>query len=214
MVYSTATQNQRRMGPSKFKTISLVFYSTAYETLLNPEAQTSWIEIERTLVAPIRLEDYLFSGISSRQSSLLCDPIVSYLLTTFKAVERYLGVKSKWHKHSPLWLNRHLLSGNKLFNQGPWVRKNNNNDINDEKSFLSFSNLITLYNVSRHSRFQYFKLPSALILWGSNLKQHPVVEIIQRAPKRIVSFIYLQLTACLKTSDNIMKEWKRDVCSD
>lgn len=184
---------------------------------LDPEARTSWIEIERDLVAPMRLQDYLFSGASSRQSSLRRGPIISYLLTTFRAVEKYIGVTAKWHKNSPLWFNQGLLSGNKPFTPGPWVDKGIYvlNDINGVDSLLSFCDLITQYDVPKHSLFHFLKLRSALkshnIHWGSNLKMHPIVEKIQRAPRRIVSFLYLFLCAHSKHSDNLNKEWKRDL---
>ena len=174
----------------------------------DPNSVSSWKIIEENIISPIRLKDFLFCGLSIKHCALRYGPILTYTLNIFKKIERFVGFASKWHKSSPLWHNKYLLSGKKPFVQNIWADKGiwTFGDINGNNSLLSFNELMTLYNIPKHSLFFYFRLRSALktqnVTWGSGLKEHTVVKWLLVAPKNTVSFLYTKLLSHLSPKPN------------
>lgn len=109
-----------------------------------------------------------------------------------------------------------MLTGSKTFAKGPWAQSPIQvlEDLNGTNSMLSFQELVTRYRVPKQSLFHYFRLHSALkshnIQWGDNLKLS-IVDLVQNSPKRIVSFIYMNLLKRLKSQDFSIKEWQKDL---
>ncbi|KAJ8286853.1 hypothetical protein GJAV_G00044100 [Gymnothorax javanicus] len=183
---------------------------------LDSNSVSSWKIIEENIITPIRLKDFLFCGLSSKHCALRYGPILSYMLNIFKKIEKFVGFTSKWHKSSPLWHNKYLLSEKKPFIQNLWAEKGiwAFGDINGNDSLPSFNELMALYNIPKHSLFFYFRLRSALrthnVTWGSGLKEHPVVKWFHEAPKSTVSFLYKKLLSHLSPKPST-GEWDRSM---
>ena len=183
---------------------------------LDPNSNSSWKRMEEELIAPIRLKDFLFSGLSIKHCALRYGPVLTYMLQIFRRVQKLVGVTSKWHKSTPIWRNNNLLSGNKPFFQNVWAGKGIwiLEDLNGKDSLLSFNDLVSRYGIPRHPLYFYFRLRSALkthnVTWGPELKEHPVVEWISMAPRNIVSFLYSKFASFLPPKPNAV-EWERSV---
>lgn len=61
---------------------------------MNPGACTLWKDIEKELIASIRLTD--FSGITHK-NVFFVQPVMAYMLQTFKTVEQFLRLMEKGH---------------------------------------------------------------------------------------------------------------------
>ncbi len=147
-------------GCPNFKWYHWSFILLSVVKWFDPCSQSSWKQIEKYLISPIRLQDFLFSGISYRKCSLYYGSILSYTLQIFKKVETLFSSKTIWHTHTPIWHNLNLLSGGKPFVQPSWAAKGilTLNDIKGEKSILDFQELIKRFNISQNTLFIYFKL--------------------------------------------------------
>lgn len=181
---------------------------------LDPNSISPWKTIEQDIIAPIRLRDFLFSGLSINHCTLRYGPVLTYMLQIIRQVERLVGFTSKWHKTSPVWHNNKLLSGNKPFIHDVWAEKGIwvIGDLNGEDSLLSFNDLVSLYGIPRHSLFFYFRLRSAFkahkVVWGSEMKEHPIVGWIKVAPKSVVSFLYARFLSYLSPKPSTLA-WDR-----
>ena len=69
------------------------------------EVASPWKTLEQELVHPLRLRDVAFSGLKHKKCYSQFGPIILYVIQTMVNVEKYMGFKSKWHKHSPIWHN-------------------------------------------------------------------------------------------------------------
>lgn len=186
------------LGCPNFKLYHWSFILLSVTKWFDPSWQSSWKQIEKERISPIRLQDFLFSGISHRKCTLYYGPILSYTLQIFKKIEACFSSKTLWHTYTPIWHNLNLLSGGQPFVQPSWAVKGilTLNDIKGEDSILDFRDLIEKFNISRNTLFLYFKIRAVLkthkVPWGKNLQTHPVVKWICNAPNtRIASYFYL-----------------------
>ena len=61
---------------------------------LDPNSNSSWKQMEDELIAPIRLKDFLFSGLSIKHCALRYGPILTYMLQIFHS-QKLVGVTSR-----------------------------------------------------------------------------------------------------------------------
>lgn len=71
--------------------------------------------LEQKLAHPLRLQDVAFSGVKRKKCYSQFGQIVSYTIQTMVNLEKYVGFKSNWHKHFPIWHNTSLLIGDEPF---------------------------------------------------------------------------------------------------
>ncbi len=120
-----------------------------------------------------------------------------------------------WYKSSPLWNNNHLLTGGKPFVNREWENKSIKTlkDISGASNILDFLELVSRYGINKHSQFFYFRIRSACkayrVLWGTELKDHPILSWIQNAPRQIVSYIYDNLNSQKYMPTAGTKSWER-----
>ena len=178
---------------------------------------SSWKSIEQDLIAPIRLKDFALVGISTKKCALRYGPIMAYMIQIFRAAEKFIKFKKTWCKTSPLWHNSRLLSGGKPFANKHWKEKGINTlqDISGESAILDFQELVSQYDVDKHSLFFYFRMRSACkaygVPWGSELKDHPILSWIHNSPKQMVSYLYNKLNSQKYMPTPGMKAWDRDI---
>ena len=60
------------------------------------DKESSWKNIEKELVAPTTLKDFIVSGISAKKCSLYYGPIFTHTFHVFGSLERFLKVKNVW----------------------------------------------------------------------------------------------------------------------
>lgn len=91
-------------------------------------------------------------------------------------------------------------------------------DINGVESILSFQDLVSKYNIDKHSLFFYFRIRSACkaygVPWGSELKDHPICKLLMDATKRRVSYTYGQLLNQNGMSFVRTKAWEEEISTD
>lgn len=177
----------------------------------------AWKDMEQYLIAPTRLQDFLLVGISSKKSGLYYGPILSHVLQVFRAAEKFLKVKNVWYKSSPPWNNNQLPTGGKPFVNKEWQSKGIKvlQDISGVNNILDFQEIIARYGISKTSLFFYFRIRSACkayrVPWGTELKDHPILEWIQNAPRCTVSYIYDKLNSQKYMATGGIKVWERDL---
>lgn len=102
-------------------------------------------------------------------------PVMSYLLSIWRAASNSSHNDHNWHSHSPLFRNHKLLSGNKPFVFSDWSDKGINvlADVWGDNDLQSFNDLRAKYNLPGTSFFFYLHLRSAMrtyvIPWGSSI---------------------------------------------
>lgn len=213
-------RNNGGCGCPNFKLYHWAFVLRSMTYWLNDSKKSAWKSIESNLIEPLRLRDFLFLGLPTKKCNLQYGPILSYMLVVFRSVERYLKCKPNWYKSSPLWNNRHFISGGKPFINKGWSNKGIKvlQDINGEESILSFQDLVSKYDIDKHSLFSYFRIRSACkaygVPWGSELRDHPISKMLLDAPKRVVSYIYDQLLNQNVVTSVGMKAWEEDISTD
>ncbi len=124
-----------------FKLYHWAFVLRSLNFWMNDDKVYSWKSMEQDLITPIRLEDFLLMGMSTKKCDLYYGPSFSYLLQVFRAVEKFIDFKSIWCRSSPLWNNNHILSGGKPFTNKNWEEKGIRTlqDINGASNILDFS---------------------------------------------------------------------------
>ena len=139
------------------------------------------------------------------------------MIQVFRAAETFIKYQSVRCKSSPSWNNSHLLSGGKPFINKQWEARGIRilQDINGADTILNFQELRHCYNIDKYSLFFYFRIRSACkayrVSWGSELKDHPILEWRQHSPKQIVSHLYDKLNSHRYSSTAGMKAWDRDI---
>lgn len=106
--------------------------------------------------------------------------------------------------HSPVWHNANLLTGGEPFVSQTLAQQGIGTlgDILDPYSISDFPDLMSHFGIQGNSQFLYFRVRSALsslkVPWGSELSYHPIVSLMERAPKKkIISYIYDSLMSHL-----------------
>ena len=183
-----------------FKLYHQSFQLRAIRTWLTGGDDVAWREVEETIVAPIKLEEIVYSGISAKQCRLRFGPIVSYSVDNFKLVEKSLGGNWKWHVNTPLWGNPNIRRGGRPFESAGWAERGVQylGDVFDPGGLSKFEDLCRMYELPKTSFFLYLQLRSALraggVPLGAELQTHPIESLVSTPSTRgMVSIIYSQL---------------------
>jgi len=160
----------------------------------------------------------IFSGLKHKKCHSEFGPIILYTVQTMMNLEKYVDFKLIWHKHSPIWHNTNLLTGGKPFISQLWAQHGiwKLGDISGQNSILDFPDLMSHFGIPRNSQFLYFRVRSALnslkVPWGSELKTHPIVSLMEKAPRnKTVSFIYNNLISYTSTELPGNRSWEVDI---
>uniref|UniRef100_A0A8C1LC25 Reverse transcriptase domain-containing protein n=1 Tax=Cyprinus carpio TaxID=7962 RepID=A0A8C1LC25_CYPCA len=205
-----------------FRLYAQAFSLRPLSVWFDPDASVSWRAIEESIVYPYKLKHLVFSGVPLRQCKSRFGPIVTHLLSTWRDVERRLQLVTIWHKHSPIFHNNNLLSGNTPFHCPQWThhKVNTLGDIYDDSGLQSFQNLKTQYNLPGTSFFMYLRIRSALraygVPWNSQLPIHPLRKLILPSEEfpSSASVIYLFLLEHSYKPLSITTVWAKDLNED
>ena len=201
-----------------FKLYHWAFVLRSLKHWFDTEAASPWKTLEQELVHPLRLRDVAFSGLKPKNCYSKFGPIISYVIQTMVNVEKCMGFKSKWHKHSPIWHNANLLMGGEPFisqlwaQHGIWIL----GDISGQNAILDFPNLMSHCGISRNSKFVYFRVMSALnslkVPWGGGFWIHPLISLMKKAPhKKTVSYVYNNLLSYIPAESPERRSWEADI---
>lgn len=129
-----------------------------------------------------------------------------------------MGYPTKWHKHTPLWHNSHLMSGNRPFTCKHWSERGvfTLDQMINEKGVLSFEELKCSFGIPKTSFYMYLCLRSALKSqdkpWGSTLETHPIWRWFFDFPVRgVASSVYRKIMEAITGNLSIIKTWERDL---
>ena len=218
--WSTLQQDKLQGGwaSPNFKLYHWAFMLRSLKHWFDAEVVSPWKTLEQELVYPFRLQDVAFSGLKHKKCYFQFGPIVSYVIQTMMNVEKYMGFKLKWHKHSPIWHNFNLLTGGKPFISQLWAQHGiwTLGDISGQNSILDFPDLMSRFGIQRSSQFLYFRVRSALnslkVSWGAELRTHPLISLMEGAPqKKIVSYVYNNLMSYAPTESSKCSSWEADI---
>ncbi len=89
---STLQFNKKAGGLAcpNFKLHHWAFILKSLSYWLEDNKTSAWKNIEQKLIAPIRLQDFLLIGMSSKICGLYYGPILSHVLQVFKVAEKFL----------------------------------------------------------------------------------------------------------------------------
>lgn len=201
-----------------FKLYSWSYIIRPISVWFDPSMVVSWRPIEENLAYPHRLQDLIFSAFPSKSTQRQLGPIMSFLLSTWRAIEKQCQISLKWHTHSPLFNNFNLTTGGAPFKLPQWSTKGINilMDVWEENGMRSFDDICSLYNVAKSSFFFYLRLRLAMrtygVPWGEKLATHPLYSLlnVRGKTKGLTSKIYALLNSGCK-SLNIGYIWSRDL---
>lgn len=109
----TTLQRDKTLGGLALPDFKIYFWSYVLRPLstwFNPSSSASWRPIEENIVLPHRLQDLVYANIPLKKAKLRLGPVISFLLTSYRAVMKHVG--TDWHNHTPLFNNFSLLTGN------------------------------------------------------------------------------------------------------
>lgn len=209
-------------GGLSLPNLKLYYYSFVLRALsvwLNPDAKTSWRPVEECIIAPHRLQDFIYSNISLKQCKMRYGPIISNLLSVWRDVEKITKVSTKWHKNSPIFHNYKLLTASKPFSFPTWQQKGINTlgDIIDDAGLRTFQDLQSSYNLPGYSFFLYLRLRSAMktygVPWNSQLSLHPLHRYFcgNMKTRGLVSAIYTTLLQATYKPLGILTIWEKEL---
>lgn len=201
----TTLQRNKQNGGLAVPNFKYYFWSYVLRPLsywLEPKIQVSWRPIEENLAFPHRLQDLIYSGLTTKQSKHKLGPIMSFLLNVWNLVGRTTNSTLKWHVQSPIFHNYSLLTGGVPFSFREWSDKGINvmSDIYDEKGLRSFSDLRTIFNLPGKSFFFYLRLRSAMraygVPWNTSLSTHKLHTLLNVGTRSrgLVSALYSFIT--------------------
>ncbi len=110
-------QRKKELGALSVPNFKLYFHTFALCPVVNwfgDKQLNAWINIERSLVAPVQLQDVLFTNLSIKKCKQKYGQIITSAIENLRKIERMLKWKSKWHTNTPLFHNDLLKSGGKL----------------------------------------------------------------------------------------------------
>ena len=179
----------------------------------------SWRPIEESIVQPHRLQDLIYSNISIKHSKLKFGSIITELISTWSAVEKFCKVSPNWYLQSPIFFNSCLQLGGHPIYFSSWA--NNGvftfSDIFGAEGLRSFSDIQKLFNLPGSSFFFYLQLPTAMrtygVPWDGTLGLHPFHKALTRS-KGLVSTVYAILTQAPNKPLSLDRAWKQDLPSD
>lgn len=98
-------QRSKKEGGLNAPNFKLYFWSYTIRPIsvwFDPSSLVSWKPIEKNLAHPHRFQDLIFSALPLKRAKSKLGPIMAFLLSTWRAVEKHCRISLKWHKHSPL----------------------------------------------------------------------------------------------------------------
>uniref|UniRef100_A0AAR2IHE3 Reverse transcriptase domain-containing protein n=1 Tax=Pygocentrus nattereri TaxID=42514 RepID=A0AAR2IHE3_PYGNA len=209
-------------GGLSIPNFKLYYYSFVLRALtvwLNPDVKTSWRPVEECIVAPHRLQDFIYSNISLKNCTLKYGPVISNLLSVWRDVEKITNVTSMWHKDSPIFHNYKLLTANKPFSFPAWQQNGINTlgDVIGEAGLRTFQDLQSFYNLPGFSFFLYLRLRAAMktygVPWNSPLSPHPLQHFFygNMETRGLVSAIYITLLKTTYKPLGIQTIWEKEL---
>lgn len=114
----TTLQRDKTIGGLALPDLKIYFWSYVLRPLstwLNPSSSVSWRPNEENIALPLRLQDLVYANIPLKKAKLRLDPVISFLLTSYRTVMKHVGTDYKWHNHTPIFNNFSLLTGNMYF---------------------------------------------------------------------------------------------------
>lgn len=92
----------------------------------NDKIYVSWRALEENLVLPLKLDEILFANIPLNKCKLHFGPLVSHVLSVWRAAEKVCDIRSNRNPYSPIFNNEGLLIGNHPIKSGQcrqWYNK-------------------------------------------------------------------------------------------
>lgn len=219
--HSTAQRGKLHGGLAvpNFKLYFWSFILRLSATWFDPQAEVSWRALEEKIVAPCSLRDILFSNISINHCQLRFDPILSLLIETWQAVEKFCNFSCRWHLHSPIFNNKGLLIRGRPISLGQWENRGVRllGDIFDKDGLCSFQDIKEIYSLPGTSFFFYLQLRPALKAYGGPWHHpvpiHPLHELIttRRESEGMASILYQQLLIASHKTLPLYRIWRKDV---
>lgn len=192
-------QRERQAGGLSLPNIKHYYWAFTLRPLLTwlqSETSVSWRALEESLVHPYTLQDLLYSNIPIVQCRCRFGPIVSQLLSVWRAVEKLCGCPYAWNPCSPLFNNARLLIGGHPIQFHQWKVRGVHilGIVYGDEGLRSFQELCTEFDLPRSSFFFYLHLRSALraVPLQSPLSPHPLHTILHstRGTSGLVSKLY------------------------
>lgn len=212
------TTNNGGLALPNFKVYHLAFQLRALKIWLDPLATAPWKGIEQQIIHPVRMEDLAFACASLKKCLLSYGPIITNTISNFRDAERLLCYTNKWHRHTPLWHNSHLMSGNKPFTCKMWTERGvyTLDHIVNEKGLLSFEEIKTKYDIPKTTFYMYLCIRSALksqdISWGTPLDTHPIWKLFFYFPvRRVASTVYKTMMEATTGVLPVIQIWEQDL---
>ena len=179
---------------------------------------TPWLEIEQNIAHPYKLNNILFSALSSKQCLSQFGPIIAHAISTWHQIESLLKWNSPWHTQTPIFRNNNFRLGGKPVIFPHWSDHgiNNFSDILDNDGLRSFTDLKNTFNLPGSSLFFYFQIRMAMktygVPWGSPLPFHPLFRLLERGRSGgLVSSIYKSIQKAICTQMGITTIWDVDL---
>lgn len=217
----TTMQRERQAGGlslPNFKFYGWAFTLRPLLTWFQLDARVSWRAMEEQIIAPYSFVNFLHSNISLHCCRLRFGPLISYLLSVWRSVEKLVGCPV-WGPHSPIFKNDRLLIGGHPICFPDWEKNNicTLGDIYGEEGLFTFQSICIKYNVPRTSFFFYLQLRSALREVGvpvqGPLTPHPLHTLFHSvgSTRGFVSKLYWFLLKHAYSPLALDATWRRDV---
>ncbi len=122
------------------------------------------------MVLPLKLDEVLFANIPLNKCKLCFGPLVSHVLSVWRAAEKVCGICSNWNPQYSIFDNYGLLIGKHPIKFGQWYDKGVHSlgDVMGDKGFYTFEELSIHFNL-QNSTFFFFLLTvegSHEDMWG------------------------------------------------
>lgn len=72
-------------------------------------ADVAWLPLDKSLVAPLNLEEVLFANIPQKKCLSELGPIILHAFTIWRRVEKINGIESNWTPYSSIFYNECIL---------------------------------------------------------------------------------------------------------
>lgn len=122
----TTMQRERQDGGLSLPNVKLYGWAFTLRPLLTwfqSDAQVSWRDVEERMIAPYSFINILHSNVSLHHCRLRFGTMISYLLSTWRRVEKLVGCFGGWGPHSQIFNNDRLLIGGHPIRFPDWENK-------------------------------------------------------------------------------------------
>uniref|UniRef100_A0A8C1GVL0 Reverse transcriptase domain-containing protein n=1 Tax=Cyprinus carpio TaxID=7962 RepID=A0A8C1GVL0_CYPCA len=207
------------LGLPNFQLYHWAFVLRSLSIWFDTASCVSWRSIEENIVKPHRLQDLIYSNISIKQSKVKFGSIITELISTWNAAEKYCRISPNWYLQSPIFFNSHLQLGGRPIYFSSWA--NNGvftlSDIFGAEGLCSFLDVQKIFNLPGSSFFFYLQLRTAMhtygVPWNGTLGLHPFHKVLTGG-KGLVSIIYAVLLQASDKPLSLDRVWKQDLTSD